>query len=186
MEGNFPEFIVDTKYLHSSMKPWGVTDFPRTLLGFNERMIVSLNSLISFTKSGLNRFSGKELRFCKSLSFSVGRIKVKQFLSSKKVFNFFLIEFFLYAAFVIQYLPVMCYSDIGVHFINIIDSSLIPHSHFTVEEKSLWLTTWKMGKSLSALENHIDYHSCAEVQPNLLLNSNFRSLFHRYCPHYCK
>jgi hypothetical protein len=48
---------------------------------------------------GLSFFSGRMLRFWRSFSFSVGRMRVKQFLSSKKVFSFLRILFLRYAAY---------------------------------------------------------------------------------------
>jgi hypothetical protein len=98
MDGNFPELIVATKYRQSSMKPCGVTALPLTFFGFKLMQISCLNSLINLTNSGRSFFYANALRFCKSFSCSVGRIKVKQFLSSKNVFSFFLMLFFHSAA----------------------------------------------------------------------------------------
>lgn len=94
-DGSLPEFMVATKYLQSSMKLWGVTDLPRTFFGFAPTFIIYFSSLINFTNYGLNLFSDKVLRFCRSFSFSVGLTKVKHVRSWKNVFSFLRIEFFL-------------------------------------------------------------------------------------------
>lgn len=40
MVGNLPEFIIYIKYLHSYMKPCGVTDFPLTFFGLIYSLII--------------------------------------------------------------------------------------------------------------------------------------------------
>ena len=69
IEGNLPELIVSTKYLHSSINPWGVIDFPRTFLGLILQFIKFFNSPIRRTNYGLNLFSESVAKLCKSLSF---------------------------------------------------------------------------------------------------------------------